>query len=414
MPLETRYMTEAEEAENQSTTAEDDAVELDVLALLFEEDGSLTFEGQVIADFLEFVDWSPVLEAILQTLPEEEIDQSIAAVEGYARDDDGRWVECNEDDEGAEPVLFLQAHPETLLETLGEEGWVDLVGMFDHYVENLPESTLNERARKRAIEAWLQVERLSEEDEEAAWDALEPLLEAKPSRIWKRGDFSKMRNGKPPSTAAGKKAFKNYKNPVKLVQRMLGAMIDKVVTKNKAFAGKGAISRVDDPEDGYKASGSVGPATYKRAPGGYATGTAGGVAKYRKYAKKKKQALAKKKKQLTKGKGGEEKPKKVKKGSGTRKITAKAAVGGSPKAPKRAPAKLAASEEGAAATMTEDTTPEVRPVSMSALAGKATGLMESKLDPNRPKAVEPIQNAYTPKAQTEPGDDTEDEPETEV
>ena len=229
---------------------EDEQVE-DVNTILFDEDGKLTLEGEVVRDFLDFVDWGDVMdsEGAQEHLEEEEI---LAIVEDG---DDGDFWEVDEKEEGAAPITVVKLDGEIAAQLVDED---DLAAMFDYYVQNLPEATLEEKLRKAAFGHFEIEESELTEDEQTALD----------EGPFKKGSFRKIRK------AGGKDQ----------VTRMLLAMLNKE-----------SIKRVPKGK-GYKKG------DYKKHPAGYAEGTPTGIKKWRTYVKKKKSSIEKAAKKAKKGK----------------------------------------------------------------------------------------------------------------
>jgi hypothetical protein len=211
-----------------SQQAHESADHADVDAVLFRDD-KLTLEGQVVRAFVESLDHSDVVEALAEAADKSEA----KLVEG----EDGEIVE-SEDGEEHEVETLDGA---LVAEAIDED---DLFGMFEHYVLNLPEATIEEKTRKAAGLSLLGEEALEE---------------------YAKGEFRKMVKKGP----AGKA----------LVNRMLGAMIAKQVikrakAKNPGTPRKGASGFTN--QGGQKGAGYKG-GDYEKNPPGYGSGTAKGT-----------------------------------------------------------------------------------------------------------------------------------------
>ena len=198
-----------------------DEQDVDINKVLVKDDGSLTLEGEIIADFLDEVDFDSIFddaevrEAGLVTTSKAKV------VEQY-----GRFFEADDGDEKAIEATVESIDPEDMAEIIDLD---DLAMMFEYHVENeMPSETLEDKARRAAAMAMLDLD------------------EARPKRTFK------LKYGKPGYTRAK-------------VNQMLGAMIF-----------KGAIDRAA-PGSGYDGG------DYKKHPGGYGQGTGAGVKKWSKY-----------------------------------------------------------------------------------------------------------------------------------
>lgn len=190
----------------------------DVSKLIFKDDGSLTLEGEILAIFLESVDFNTVYDD-----PEVREAGLVTSKKLKVVEQDGIFIEAEDGDKKAIEVNVESIAPEDMAELVDID---DLVMMFEYYVENeMPSETLEDKARLAAASAMLD------------------LGEAR-----KKKDFKRYYG----NTAKG------YSR--KAVNRMLGAMIF-----------KGAIDRAEKPGSGYDGG------DYKKHPGGYGQGTAAGI-----------------------------------------------------------------------------------------------------------------------------------------
>lgn len=251
--------------------------DIDVKALLFKEDGTLTLEGEVLQDFLDDVDFDDVFE-------DAEVRESgILTIEkkwGIEADED--VIEAAEGDEGASEFEVATISGEDFAEVVDLD---DLANLFQYHVENeMPEETLEEKARKKVAE---------------------DILDEAKYHPYKKGDFKRIHRG----------------GGAALVNRMLGAMLNKEAIQR---ATKG-------PGKGYKGG------DYDKRKPGYAPGTAKGIRKWRMYKMKKKAELAQK----------EKKTKKAKKAGKrfAKKAQAKKGAAGKLAKKKKGKAKISASEE---------------------------------------------------------------------
>jgi len=209
---------------------------------LLTPDGELTLEAQAITDFLTHADFADVFENpgaaphIVEFDASGKLingDKATAAlvVEGVGQ------LEDVLDGEGAQ--FMLGEHAVALVDP------DDLVAMFEHYVDTMPDETLEEKARLSAIASLFGI-----------------------TEKFARGQFRKI-------AAKGKAGHAN-------VARMMLAMLN-----------KGAIKRAKDPQGGYRGGGyEKGPA-YKKAKMVKAAAKAK-IARYKKanIGKQKKAALA--------------------------------------------------------------------------------------------------------------------------
>jgi len=200
-----------------------DEQDVDINKLIFKDDGTLTLEGEILAAFLEDVDFDPIFDD-----PEVREAALVTSEKKKAVEKDGEFTEAEDGDEKAVEVTVEAIDPEDMAEIVDIE---DLAMMFQYHVENeMPSETLEDKARLAA-----------------ARDMLD-LDEARPKKTFKK--------------YYGNKA-KGYSRAK--VNQMLGAMIF-----------KGAIQRAA-PGAGYDGG------DYKKQPGGYGQGTASGVKKWKKY-----------------------------------------------------------------------------------------------------------------------------------
>lgn len=292
-------------------------------SLIVTPQGELTPLGTVASAFLSEMNFDAFFD-------DEELREVVEVTEGYAKLEDGEWVECDEKDEGAQLVIIETLDSELVGELLDE---ADTYAMYVDYVNNsLPRETLEQKVFAHAAMAML--------DED---DMLDEFA---------KGSFRKWR--KIPATKGKKFGPEN-------INRMLGAMLNKE-----------AIQRAAKPGAGYKKG------DYEKKPGGYGAGTAGGIKRWAKYkggagaaitAKNAKAATKKSvsvqdikasvkgagKKTVIKSLKGQIKPKANKKTAVAKvvakkkaKIAAKGAVG------KKTAKNIAASVEQDAANMNED------------------------------------------------------------
>mgnify|MGYP000117907488 CR=1 FL=1 len=119
----------------------DDIEQADVDSL-YTPDGNLTVEGQLIEDFLNWVDWSPIFEDAYfdaikyrTTVPADAIDE----------DGEPAFWSLDENDDGDGLVTIESIVGEDLGDYIDED---DLFESFCYYIENLPEDTLEEKTRK--------------------------------------------------------------------------------------------------------------------------------------------------------------------------------------------------------------------------------------------------------------------------
>ncbi len=207
--------------------------ETDVESLLVRGD-RLTLEGQVVADFLESVDFEDAFEHLAEAAETETIKLSEA---------DGEVVEGAADGVDTEVEVI---DGEDLAESIDVD---DLCQMFEHYVDGLPEASIEEKAYKAAALSLVGEDRLEE---------------------FQKGTFRKM--GK---TGAGRA----------LVNRMLGAMIAKQVIKRAKSKGPGTPRKGSSGftgQGGAKGAGYKG-GDYDKNPPGYGAGTGKGVAVWKRF-----------------------------------------------------------------------------------------------------------------------------------
>lgn len=178
--------------------AADVADDFDVLT----QTGELTLEAETVSDFLTHADFSAVFN-------HPAVKECISTIAGGkiafgAKADQAAHREALSDlAEGEDDAVVQVISVEDALKVIDES---DLEQMFLHYVESLPENTLEDRARRAAIANYYGI------DEKKGG--------------FKKGGFRTV-HGKPGGPA--------------LVNRMLGAMLN-----------KGLIKRADEPGTGYK------------------------------------------------------------------------------------------------------------------------------------------------------------------
>lgn len=194
---------------------------------LLTTEGELTLEAQIVADFLAHADFSAVFDhpAAAPHISTRGEDGTIAV--GEQADADlakAALGELAEDAEDGDEVQVMDA--ETALGMIDED---DLCVMLAHYVETLPESTLEDKARLAAAANLFGLDEFA------------------------RGSFRKIRR-RPGGTA--------------LVARMLGAMVNKGViarsAKGKGYKG-GDYSRTSTYKTGPKKGNLAKVARYKKA-----------------------------------------------------------------------------------------------------------------------------------------------------
>ena len=267
--------------------------EVDVESILYNEDKSLTLEGEVVSEFLNFVQWDEVFD-------DPEMAEHIKRVDAFIlpTEDGEDFAEVEEGTKDAEKVKLEQIDGEILAQVIDED---DLLVMFEYYLKSLPETTLEDKARKAVFGALdVDEEDLDElmhggkkkkkkkmgmtyegddgEDVDEAGAMFQMMLKKKGKKKsmhkyededgldegpFKKGSFRKIHK------AGGKD----------LVARMLIAMLSKEAVR-RAPGGPGT---------GYKGG------DYKKAKG-YAPGTASGQKRYRAYVRKHKAAIEKTKK----------------------------------------------------------------------------------------------------------------------
>ena len=288
MPL---VKAQVEQSEQEASTE-------DVAAILFKDDGTLTLEGEIIADFLEDVDLDDVFDD-----PEVRKAGLVRASKVWAKFDEEaeEWEEVEKGTEGAEELPFESIDPEDMAELIDLD---DLQAMFEYYVENeMPSETLEDKARLAAAR---QIVGLDE---------------------WKKKGF------KAAYAAAGEGPAKTAMHSK--LNRMLGAMIFKK-----------AIKKANKPGTGYDAG------DYKKSAG-WSQGTKAGLKAYNKAtgrmagkikaAKRKEKAAAKvTAKQAAKGKRFKKKAA-TKKGAAAKLSSKKAKKGKA----------ISASATGAVGTLSE-------------------------------------------------------------
>lgn len=258
----------------QSEEEIQEATDQEIEALLMDEHGKPTMEAEVISDFLHFVEWDAMFEddELIDVIHER--DAFILSIK-----DGEDFEEVEEGTEGAEKITVLEIDGEDLVQIVDED---DLLSMFGYYVSQLPEDTLEEKARKAVFGALGVDERgmmfgkkykkgkSGHKDKKgmmAYEDVDEDELEEGPFR---KGQFRKIHK------AGGKDQ----------VARMLIAMMKKEVIV-RAPGGAGT---------GYKKG------DYKKSGAGYPSGTAKGKKKHKAYVKKSKAKIAKAAKKAKKGK----------------------------------------------------------------------------------------------------------------
>jgi hypothetical protein len=314
------------------------------------EDGELTIEGEIIRDFLEDVDMDALFDV-------EEAQEHIEVEDGFVVfTDEGYYADAEPDDENGEDAVIETMPGDVVAQVIDMD---DLYAMFEYHVVNeLPEDSLEEKARKAVALQLIGVDEkfgkkkgkkgkgYDDDDEDMDEDALEEKF--------KRGTFVKM------SGQGGA--------PRAMVNRMLGAMMNKE-----------AIKRASAPGKGYKAPGAAKKGDYRKFPGGYGVGTPKGIKKWLKYKKTKAAQLAKaakktkKAKKVLAAKGGVT-------AGGKKKKTKK-------KAQAKKGAKVLAKKKGGAKkkkkklTASDHTTPAANVSEGAALAGKmmsGSSLLSSK------------------------------------
>ena len=234
----------------------------DVDALLF-ENGSPTLAGQVLTDFLESVEFDALLD-------DKDLAELIEVSEAYVTGGDAAELTLvDEGTEGAELVLLQTMDGELVAEATDLD---DMYGMFEHFVSQLAESTLEEKILK-ATGLGLLGENYD----------LTNLSEAS---VFKKGDFRKIHAGTNKTTSG--------KTGPALVNRMLGAMLKKE-----------AIKRAKAPGAGYKKG------DYEKEPAGYGGGTAKGRKAVMMFKSKNKAKLAVKAKRVKGASGSDAKLKAV-------------------------------------------------------------------------------------------------------
>lgn len=208
------------------------------VAAFLEQDGKPTLQGEVLRRFLDEVDYDPLFEALLA---DEDGKSLVETTEGFAKWDKelGCFVECDEDDEGAEKVEIQTVDGDVVAEVIDME---DLETMFEYHMVNEHD---RESLQGRLEASIFGYHEMSEEELEE----------------FKKGDFRRIHK-------QGGKA---------LVNRMLGAMLNKE-----------AIQRAKQgPGSGYRSG------DYDKDPAGYGAGTPGGQKRFALYKKKSKAKLKK-------------------------------------------------------------------------------------------------------------------------
>jgi hypothetical protein len=290
---------------------------------LFTENDEPTLEAEVIVGFLDELDWDAVME-------DEDVKEFVEKEEGFYKfDENGEPVACGEKDEGA-VALAIESLDGSLAWQFADTD--DLIEMFKHYVSNLPESTLEEKARKAVF-----AELVSEE----ALDEKGPF---------KKGAFRKMH------AAGGKEQ----------VNRMLGAMMAKGAIKKAGSAGTKYLQTGVTAKGGTKAGSGYAGGDYVK-DSGYAPGTGSGRKRWMSYKGKKAAELSKEAKKARKAKksGMSKVGYKVGTGSPQKKQSAKTLVKKA-KAPKKS---MVASDDHASNLTEGATTPFVKRMEGSRLAG---------------------------------------------
>ena len=280
-------------------SAEDvqEATDQDIEALLVDENGKPTLEGEVIQGFLDFVEWDGLFE-------DEEFADHIQEREAFIvpTEDGEDFEEVEEGTDGAEKIVVQEIDGEVLAAVVDEE---DLVSMFEYYVTHLPEDTLEDKARKAVFGALEIDEELAAEIAErgmmfgkygkdkkkkkgTAYEGMHAMMMKKKKK--KKGamsyedvDEAELAEG-PFKKGSFKKIHKAGGKDQ--VARMLVAMMKKEVIR-RAPGGPGT---------GYKKG------DYKKHPGGYASGTPKGKKKHRAYLGKSKAKVLKAAKKAKKGK----------------------------------------------------------------------------------------------------------------
>jgi hypothetical protein len=251
--------------------------EADIMSLLEDANGELTLAGRVLLAFLESVNYDDLLSDpdLVEFVEHKTVKGTL--------DEDGEEVVA---DEKGEDFTVESMAGADVAEFIDE---ADLFGMFEFYVQHLPESTVEEKVLKAAGQRLLgQIEEREDDIVEAAKEGDEGAVKLDEAKFnFKKGDFVKIRKGK---LKTG-----NGKTGKDVVTQMMLAMFH-----------KGAIKR--SPSKGaYKAPGAV-VHTWKK-DAGYGEGTASGKAKVAKYKSAKKGQQAKTKKKVKGAAGAEMKAK---------------------------------------------------------------------------------------------------------
>lgn len=259
---------------------------------LFDEDGEMTLEAEVLFGFLTSLDFDDVME-------DEDVKEFIETETGwYTEDEDGNLVPAKEGDKDAALWTIESLDGEIAAMFVDED---DLYEMFRYYVANMPEETLEEKTLKAVF-----ADVLDEEDDENVDEAKGPF---------KRGAF--------------KKIHKKAGGPA-LVNRMLGAMMAKQAIKKAGSQGTKYLAKGVTAKGGTKPGTGQGGSDYEKASG-YAPGTGSGVKKWRAYKGKMAADLTKQEKKTLKAKSGKAKlkaaPKKGLKKAGAKSLAKKKAAG---------------------------------------------------------------------------------------
>jgi len=251
--------------------------ETDVEKLLFNEDGTMTAQGQVVDSFLETVDFSEMFE-------DPDLAEFIEHDESNFKIEDDEVIATKEGDETGALGVVHSLDGGVIALLIDED---DLHGMFEFWAVNeMDTSTLEGRVLQTVAFELLGV---TEDDIEL-------------DETFKKGAFRKI--------------HKSVSGGPAIVNRMLGAMLNKEAI-NRAKGGPGT---------GYKSG------DYQKDPSGYGSGKGSALKKYKKISKKAKTGAGKKAAAATKktkgklskfSKGGGKKVAK-KKGKGLAAAKAKA------------------------------------------------------------------------------------------
>lgn len=318
-------------------------------ARLEDEDGNPTLEAEVIQGFLDGVDFDELFDV-------DGVADHLEKSDVYVLDGEDGYVEVEEGTDDAE-LAVLEKMPGAVASDIVDMD--DMLAMFEfHAVEEMPDETLEDKARRAVAFALLGLEERggmpygkggkkgkkgmkgkkgsSHNDDDEMGGKYEGVDEK-----FKRGTFRKL--------------SKQGGSPRALVNRMLGAMMNKQ-----------SIQRANKPGTGYKKG------DYKKHPAGYSPGTPAGIKKWRKYKTKKGAELAKKAKATKKG-------------------LKKLAVAGGTKVKKKAAAKKGASAKKKKKGIAASAPAPVGTVSEGAsLAGKMVG---QGLGGSRAESVAPASKA---------------------